>query len=102
MSNFTMAIKKVYKCSSCGYEAEIYEGRGLFGQHIVAVSCPDCHTIQNLVVGGVIGDVAPSYNSETGRLCLLCGSARIKRWNMHTCPKCGGQMTDTGNDDFWT
>ena len=44
----------------CGYEAEIYEGKGLFGQHITPVSCPDCHTIQNLVVGGVIGDVAAS------------------------------------------
>ena len=57
-----MAWKRKYRCRECGYEAETYEGKGLFGQHITPVSCPDCHTIQNLVVGGVIGDVAPSTN----------------------------------------
>ena len=49
-----MAWKRKYRCSACGYEAETYEGKGLFGQHITPVSCPDCHTIQNLVVGGVM------------------------------------------------
>ena len=43
--------------------AEVYEGRGLFRQEITAMSCPDCHTIQNIVVGGIIADVAPSYRS---------------------------------------
>ena len=72
-----MAWKRIYRCAECGYEAETYEGKGLFGQHITPVSCPDCHTIQNLVVGGVIGDVAP-------------------------CPKCGGTMADTEEKEFWT
>ena len=49
-----MAWKRKYRCSVCGYEAETYEGKGLFGQHITPVSCPDCHTIQNLVVGVVL------------------------------------------------
>jgi Zn finger protein HypA/HybF involved in hydrogenase expression len=97
-----MAWKIKYKCEQCGYEAEIYEGRGLFGQHITAMSCPECHTIQNIVVGGVIGDVAPSFNSEVNRLCLRCGSDRIRIWNMHTCPACGGEMHKTGNQEFWT
>lgn len=97
-----MAWIQKYKCKQCGYEAEVYEGKGLFGQHITPVTCPDCHTIQNLVVGGVIGDVAPSFNSETGRLCLRCGSARIKIWDMHTCPKCGGEMEQIGAKKFWT
>ena len=48
-----MAWKLKYRCTSCGYEAETYEGKGLFGQHITAVSCPDCHSIQNIVVGVV-------------------------------------------------
>ena len=56
-----MAWKRKYRCKACGYEAETYEGRGLFRQQIVAMSCPDCHTIQNIVVGGIIADVAPSY-----------------------------------------
>ena len=97
-----MAWKKRYRCTQCSYEAEIYEGKGLFGQHITPVSCPDCHTIQNLVVGGVIGDVAPSFRSEMGRLCLRCGSDRIIVWNKKTCPKCGGIMKDTEDDEFWT
>ena len=97
-----MAWKKHYRCMDCGYEAEIYEGKGLFGQHITPVSCPDCHTIQNLVVGGVIGDVAPSFRTEMGRLCLHCGSDRIVVWNKKTCPKCGGNMKDTEEDEFWT
>ena len=97
-----MAWKKKYRCLACGYEAEAYEGRGLFRQRIVAVSCPDCHTIQNLVVGGIIGDVAPSFNSEVGRLCLRCGSSCIRLWDMHTCPKCSGQMEETGEKEFWT
>ena len=61
------------------------------GQHIEAMSCPDCRNIVPLVVGGVIGDAAASFNSLVGRLCLRCGSDRIHRWDMHTCPKCGGQ-----------
>lgn len=97
-----MASIKKYRCAQCAYEADIYEGKGLFGQHITAVSCPDCRTIQQLVVGGIIGDVAPSFRSEVGRLCLNCGSDRIKIWDLHTCPKCGGHMAETGDEQFWT
>ena len=63
---------------------------------------PDCRNIVPLVVGGVIGDAAPSFNSLVGRLCLRCGSDRIHRWDMHTCPKCGGKMQPTGEEEFWT
>jgi len=38
------------------------------------------------VVGGVIGDAAPSFNSIVGRLCLRCGSDRIRKWDLQTCP----------------
>ena len=75
---------------------------GIMGQHIEAMSCPDCRNIVPLVVGGVIGDAAPSFNSLVGRLCLRCGSDRIHRWDMHTCPKCGGKMQPTGEEEFWT
>lgn len=47
-----MAWKLKYRCKGCGYEAEVYEGRGLFRQEITAMTCPDCKTIQNIVVGG--------------------------------------------------
>ena len=97
-----MAWKKKYQCEQCGYEAEVYEGHGLFRQHITAVSCPDCKTIQQLVVGGIIADVAPSFGSEAGRLCLNCGSDRIRPWDMRTCPKCRGKMAFTGEQEFWT
>ena len=94
--------KLKYRCSQCGYEAEVYEGRGLFRQEIRAVSCPDCKSIQNIVVGGIIADVAPSYRSEVGRLCLQCGSDNIRIWDGHTCPKCQGEMEVTGDKEFWT
>ena len=97
-----MAWKLKYRCRECGYEAEVYEGRGLFRQEIRAVSCPDCKTIQNIVVGGIIADVAPSYRSEVGRLCLQCGSDKIRVWDGHTCPKCQGEMELTGEKEFWT
>ena len=97
-----MSWKKNYRCTQCGYEADVYEGRGLFRQQIVAVTCPDCHTIQNMVVGGIIGDVAPSFNSTVGRLCLNCGSDNIRLWNLKTCPQCGGTMEFTGKKEFWT
>ena len=97
-----MAWKKKYCCADCRYEADVYEGRGLFRQQIVAMSCPDCHTVQNIVVGGIIADVAPSYRSEEGRLCLQCGSDRIRLWDKHTCPQCQGQMQYTGEKEFWT
>ena len=98
----TMAWKLKYRCTACGYEAEVYEGRGLFRQQITPMSCPDCKTIQNIVVGGIIADVAPSYRSEVGRLCLNCGSDNIRIWDRHTCPKCQGQMEATGEKEFWT
>ena len=97
-----MSRKKTLRCQLCGYEVELYEGRGLFQQQIIAIECCDCHTIQNIVVGGIIGEVAPSFNSEAGRLCPQCSSINIRRWNLHTCPKCGGEMTATGKDEFWT
>ena len=97
-----MAWKLKYRCKACGYEAEVYEGRGLSRQQITAMSCPDCKTIQNIVVGGIIADVAPSYRSEVGRLCLQCGSDNIRIWDMNTCPKCQGAMEDTGEKEFWT
>ena len=97
-----MSWKLKYRCKQCGYEAEVYEGRGLFRQEITAVSCPDCKTIQNLVVGGLIADVAPSFRSEVGRLCLQCGSDNIKIWDKHTCPKCQGEMEQTGEKEYWT
>ncbi len=97
-----MAWKRIYRCKDCGYEAEVYEGRGLFRQQITAMTCPDCKTIQNIVVGGIIADVAPSYRSEVGRLCLQCGSDQIRIWDKKTCPKCQGKMEDTGEKEFWT
>lgn len=102
LPNAIMAQKTRYRCTECGYEADDYEGEGLFRQQIVAVSCPDCHTVQHLVVGGVIGDVAPSFRSEVGRICLHCGSSNITKWDKQTCPKCGGHMTQTGEREFWT
>ena len=61
-----MAWKLKYRCKQCGYEAEVYEGRGLFRQEITAMSCPDCKTIQNIVVGGIIADVAPLTAVKSG------------------------------------
>ena len=97
-----MAWKLKYRCSQCGYEAEVYEGRGLFRQEIHAVSCPDCQSIQNIVVGGISADVAPSDRSEVGRLCLPCGSEHMRVWNRHTCPKSQGEMHQNGEKECWT
>lgn len=97
-----MAWKKEYICTQCGYKAYTYDGRGFMGQKIVSMSCPDCKSIEPLVVGGVIGNVAQSFNSNVGRLCLRCGSDKIREWDEHTCPKCGGEMKETGNKEFWT
>lgn len=97
-----MAWKKTYRCSSCGYEAEAYEGRGLFRQEIHAVVCPDCKRIGNITVGGIIGDVAPSFRSDVGRLCPYCGCDDIRLWDMRTCPRCHGTMGETGDQEFWT
>ena len=78
------------------------------GTHVIfnktqeAVSCPNCKTIQNIVVGGIIADVAPSYRSEVGRLCLECGSDKIRIWDKKTCPRCQGLMEETGEKEFWT
>jgi len=68
-----------------------------------------------IVVGGIIADVAPSYRSEVGRLCLQCGSDKIRIWDKggnrdidnvvggyQTCPKCQGRMEETGEKEFWT
>lgn len=72
------------------------------GQRVVAVSCRDCKSVQPLVVGGIIGDVAPSFSSIVGRLCLQCGSENIREWDGHTCPRCGGCMIRKPGREFWT
>lgn len=91
-----------FKCKTCAYEAGVYEGKGFMGQTIEMVSCAECHSLQPLVVGGVIGDAAPSFRTLVGRICLNCGSDKIKQWNGHTCPQCSGEMEDTGAREFWT
>lgn len=97
-----MAWKIKYRCNVCGYEAEVYEGRGTFRQKITPILCKECHSIQNIVVGGIIADVAPSFRSEVGRLCLNCGSENFVIWDKKTCPKCGGLMEETDDKEFWT
>ncbi len=74
-----MSQKKIFRCQNCGYETEVYEGRGFMGQHIEAMSCPDCRNIVPLVVGGVIGDAAPSFNSLVGRLHLSSRSSSLRK-----------------------
>lgn len=102
MQLIPMAWKLNYVCTACGYSAEVYEGKGFMGQRIVMMSCPDCKNLTPLVVGGVIGDVAPSFNSVAGRLCLQCGSDRVREWNGRSCPRCGGAMQRQGDHEFWT
>ena len=34
--------------------------------------------------------------------CLQCGSDNIRIWDKRTCPKCQGEMEDTGEKEFWT
>ena len=97
-----MSWKKKYRCEVCGYEADVYEGYGLFKQHISLMFCPECQTLQNIVVGGIIGEVAPSYQSEYGRLCPKCSSVNMRMWDGHTCPQCGNTMSFTGEKEFWT
>ncbi len=64
-----MAWKLKYRCKDCGYEAEVYEGCGLFRQQKTmvstnrpmvstnrpAMSCPDCkggvRDVDNIVEG---------------------------------------------------
>jgi hypothetical protein len=46
--------------------------------------------------------VAPSFRSDVGRFCLHCSSDDIRLWDMHTCPRCHGTMSETGEQEFWT
>ena len=88
--------------AACSCVPLVASGKAEHRQQITAMSCPDCKTIQNIVVGGIIADVAPSYRSEVGRLCLQCGSDNIRIWDKHTCPKCQGEMEDTGERELWS
>lgn len=96
-----MASKQKHICKQCGYEAEVYSGYGFFKQRISQVVCSECRTIQNLTVGGIIAEVAPSFGSEFGRLCPKCMSDDIKVWDGKTCPKCQGEMQPVGEPEFW-
>ena len=97
-----MAEVKTYKCASCGYECKHYSGRGFFGQKISSVVCMSCKTVQQITVGGIIADVAPSFSSEYGRLCPNCMSQNLTIWDEKTCPKCGGTMFASNESEFWT
>lgn len=97
-----MAEVKTYKCASCGYECKHYSGRGFFGQKISSVVCMSCKTVQQITVGGIIADVAPSFSSEYGRLCPNCMSQNLTIWDEKTCPRCGGTMFASSESEFWT
>lgn len=102
LQNGNNGVYKEIQMRSCGYEADIYEGKGFMGQTIEMVACADCHSVQPLVVGGVIGDAAPSFRTLVGRLCLNCGSEHIIKWDGHTCPQCKSNMEDMGGREFWS
>lgn len=96
-----MAEKQKYVCKKCGYETEVYSGHGFFNQHISQVVCGNCHTVQNLTVGGIIAEMVPSFGSEFGRLCPSCMSEELKLWDGCSCPKCEGIMKAEGEPEFW-
>ena len=96
-----MPSKIRYVCKQCGAEAFDYEGRGFFKQTIEAIVCDDCRAVRNITVGGIISQIAPSFDSLVGRLCPQCGSASIRQWDGRTCPRCHTPMTKT-EEEFWT
>ena len=71
-----MSQKKIFRCQDCGYETEVYEGRGFMGQHIEAMSCPDCRNIVPLVVGIDWQDIQRKLGIEL----FSCRKAMSKMW----------------------
>ena len=59
-----MAWKLKYRCKDCGYEAEVYEGRGLFRQQITPMTCPDCKTTLRV----------PRGHGKIKIVCRKCGN----------------------------
>ncbi|MCF0202108.1 MAG: hypothetical protein HUK08_01970 [Bacteroidaceae bacterium] len=97
-----MSAKRKYRCPKCGSEADLYDGIGFFKQRIESVVCGNCKAVRNLTVGGIISQIAPSFDSLVGRLCPECGSEEIRLWDGRTCPKCGETMIDGGDEEYWT
>ena len=96
-----MARRIRFVCPQCGAEAYSYEGSGFFKQRIEEAVCSECRAVRNITVGGIISQIAPSFDSLVGRLCPQCGSADIRQWDCRTCPRCRAVMTKDG-EDFWT
>ena len=97
-----MSTKQRYRCPQCNSVAEKYEGVGFFKQHIEAIVCGDCKAVRNITVGGIISQIAPSFDSLVGRLCPECCSDKIRMWDGATCPQCGTRMRKDGSEEFWT
>ena len=64
-----MAWKKQFRCKQCGYEADVYEGRGFMGQHISTMTCPDCqllfHAHRAAAAADITGDYAPTATASS-------------------------------------
>ena len=86
-----------YKCHSCGYSAEVWDGPDK--APIATVDTRHCLGCKSLVevpiefhgVGLIEGpDVVPSFLNR----CPDCNSSNVKAWDVGDgCPRCGEHMT---------
>lgn len=86
----------IFKCSSCGYSAEVSGGKDrgfvIFTETKV---CQDCRELMDVVVaneqsidGSKLANVPKSEQK-----CPKGKSHKLKVWKPHVCPKCGDKMT---------
>jgi rubrerythrin len=86
-----------YKCSACGYSAEVWDAPGR--APIATVDTRHCLGCKSLVEvpiefhGGMFvddPDIIPSFLNR----CPDCNSTHLQLWDAkHSCPRCGEHMT---------
>ena len=92
-----MSTRSKYKCHSCGYSADVWDGPDVAPIGTVDTRvCLGCKSLVEVPIefngGSLIGDqnAEPSFLNR----CPDCNSSNVVPWVVrHGCPKCSEHMT---------
>lgn len=99
-----MGVRYEFKCSSCGYEAQVCDGEDAGMRAVVRTCvCRVCQELVDAVVAWVDEDPATAGGFRAvPPSCPTCDATGLVRWRpSHPCPKCGRRMEQSDAVILW-
>ena len=85
-----MGSKSIFKCASCGYEAEVSGGIDCgFHANTETMICVNCRKLVDVLTG-----IEGKQSKADIGLCPECSTKNVNSWDQNDkpCPRCEGEM----------